>query len=34
MIDKIIMLDYGVREWVGLLAYRLADKTDALFPAP
>jgi len=34
MIDKIIMLDYGVRECVGLLAYRLADKTDALFPAP
>jgi uncharacterized SAM-binding protein YcdF (DUF218 family) len=32
--DKVIMLDYGVREWVGLLAYRLAGKTDALFPAP
>jgi hypothetical protein len=28
------MLDYGLREWVGLLAYRLAGKTDALFPAP
>jgi uncharacterized SAM-binding protein YcdF (DUF218 family) len=34
MIDKIIMLDYGVREWAGLLAYWLAGKTDALFPAP
>jgi uncharacterized SAM-binding protein YcdF (DUF218 family) len=34
MIDKVIMLDYSVREWVGLLAYRLAGKTDALFPAP
>jgi uncharacterized SAM-binding protein YcdF (DUF218 family) len=34
MFDKVIMLDYGVREWVGLLAYRLAGKTDALFPAP
>ena len=32
--DKVIMLDYSVREWVGLLAYRLAGKTDALFPAP
>jgi hypothetical protein len=30
MIDKTIMLDYSVREWVGLLAYRLAGKTDAL----
>jgi uncharacterized SAM-binding protein YcdF (DUF218 family) len=34
MIDKVIMLDYSVREWVGLLAYRLAGKTDTLFPAP
>jgi len=34
MIDKVIMLDYSVREWVGLLAYRLAGKTNALFPAP
>jgi len=34
VIDKVIMLDDSVREWVGLLAYRLADKTDALFPAP
>jgi len=34
MIDKVIMLDYSVREWLGLLAYRLAGKTDTLFPAP
>jgi uncharacterized SAM-binding protein YcdF (DUF218 family) len=34
VIDKVIMLDYSVREWVGLLAYRMAGKTDALFPAP
>jgi uncharacterized SAM-binding protein YcdF (DUF218 family) len=34
VIDKVIMLDYSVREWVGLLAYRLAGKTDTLFPAP
>ncbi|MGH6847610.1 MAG: YdcF family protein [Methylocella sp.] len=33
-IDKVLMLDYAVREWAGLLAYRLAGKTDALFPAP
>jgi hypothetical protein len=33
MIDKTIMLEYSVREWVGLLAYRLAAKMDALFPA-
>jgi uncharacterized SAM-binding protein YcdF (DUF218 family) len=33
-IDKVIMLDCSVREWAGLLAYRLAGKTDALFPAP
>ena len=34
MMDKVYMLDCSVREWVGLLAYRLAGKTDALFPAP
>jgi uncharacterized SAM-binding protein YcdF (DUF218 family) len=34
MIDKVIMLDYSVREWIGLLAYWLAGKTDTLFPAP
>lgn len=33
-IDKVLMLDNAVREWAGLLAYRLAGKTDALFPAP
>ena len=34
MNDRVFMLDFVVREWVGLLAYRLAGKTDALFPAP
>jgi uncharacterized SAM-binding protein YcdF (DUF218 family) len=34
VIDKVIMLAYSVREWAGLLAYRLAGKTNALFPAP
>ncbi|MEZ5841069.1 MAG: YdcF family protein [Hyphomicrobiales bacterium] len=26
--------DAAVREWIGLLAYRLTGRTDALFPAP
>jgi uncharacterized SAM-binding protein YcdF (DUF218 family) len=34
ILDRLAMLDLGVREWIGLLAYRLAGKTDALFPAP
>ncbi|WP_431856402.1 YdcF family protein [Azospirillum sp.] len=27
-------LSWAVREWIGLVAYRLMDRTDALFPAP
>ena len=27
-------LDFALREWIGLVAYRLAGKTDALLPAP
>jgi uncharacterized SAM-binding protein YcdF (DUF218 family) len=27
-------LNESLREWVGLVAYRLMDRTDALFPAP
>lgn len=27
-------LDIAARQWAGLLAYRLAGRTDALFPAP
>jgi uncharacterized SAM-binding protein YcdF (DUF218 family) len=26
--------DIAVREWLGLIAYRLSGKTDALFPGP
>jgi uncharacterized SAM-binding protein YcdF (DUF218 family) len=33
-LDKLSMLELGVREYIGLLAYRLTGKTDALFPAP
>ena len=33
-VDRLAMLDLGVREWIGLLAYWLTGKTDALFPAP
>jgi uncharacterized SAM-binding protein YcdF (DUF218 family) len=32
--DRISELDLAIREWVGLLAYRLTHKTNALFPAP
>jgi uncharacterized SAM-binding protein YcdF (DUF218 family) len=27
-------LDIAVREWIGLVAYGISHKTDALFPAP
>jgi uncharacterized SAM-binding protein YcdF (DUF218 family) len=30
----IVNFETAAREWVGLLAYRLTGKTDALFPAP
>lgn len=33
-VDRAIMLDCAVREWIGLLAYRLTGKTDAFFPGP
>lgn len=32
--ERIATLDLAVREWIGLLAYRLTNKTNALFPAP
>jgi uncharacterized SAM-binding protein YcdF (DUF218 family) len=29
-----IQLDLAAKEWIGLVAYRLMGRTDALFPAP
>jgi uncharacterized SAM-binding protein YcdF (DUF218 family) len=31
---RLTQLDDAVREWLGLLAYRLASRTEALLPAP
>jgi hypothetical protein len=28
------LMDSATHEWLGLAAYRLTEKTDALFPAP
>jgi uncharacterized SAM-binding protein YcdF (DUF218 family) len=33
-VDALDRLDMAFHEWVGLAAYRLTGKTDALFPAP
>jgi len=32
--DRLIELDLAIKAWVGLVAYRLTGRTDALFPAP
>lgn len=34
VLDRLFMLDMSVREWIGLVAYRLTGKTDELFPGP
>jgi len=28
------MVENAMHEWLGLIAYRLTNKTDALFPVP
>jgi hypothetical protein len=33
-IDRLDQLEIAVREWGGLVAYRLTGKTKHLFPAP
>lgn len=32
--QNLMRLDYAMREWVGLVAYRLLGRTDDLFPGP
>jgi uncharacterized SAM-binding protein YcdF (DUF218 family) len=32
--EAFFYLDLAAKEWIGLIAYRLMGKTDALFPAP
>ena len=32
--DGLLLFDIGVREWLGLIAYRIAGHTDALLPGP
>lgn len=32
--ERIAPFDLAMREWIGLLVYRLSGKTNALFPAP
>jgi uncharacterized SAM-binding protein YcdF (DUF218 family) len=33
-LDGLSLVDVGIREWLGLLAYRISGKTDELFPGP
>jgi hypothetical protein len=32
--DGLVRTDIAMREWLGLVAYRLAGRTSALFPGP
>ncbi len=32
--SALIQLDRAAKEWIGLIAYRVMGKTDALFPGP
>jgi uncharacterized SAM-binding protein YcdF (DUF218 family) len=33
-LDGILLTDIAVREWIGLMAYRMVGRTDELFPSP
>jgi hypothetical protein len=33
-IDGLASVDVGMREWMGLVAYRITGKTSELFPGP
>ena len=33
-LDGLLRTDVGVREWLGLVVYRLTGRTDTLFPGP
>jgi hypothetical protein len=33
-VDGLARTDMGLREWMGLVAYRLSGRTDALLPGP
>jgi uncharacterized SAM-binding protein YcdF (DUF218 family) len=32
--SALIQLDRAAKEWIGLVAYRLMGRTDAVFPGP
>ena len=32
--NALTLLDAAMKEWIGLVVYRLTDKTSQLFPAP
>jgi hypothetical protein len=32
--ERLREFEWGLREWIGLAAYWLMGRTDALFPAP
>ena len=32
--DTALLIDTAVREWIGLVSYRVTGRSDALFPGP
>jgi hypothetical protein len=33
-VDGLVRVDIGIREWMGLVAYRIAGKSSEFFPGP